>query len=73
MLKINFRNMSIYSFKELKLKNGDLIYIQNEKGEGITGVFEDYNSSQETFKFQNYSNGKNEIIQIEKLQSISRA
>ena len=64
--------MSIYNFKDLELKNGDIIYIQNEKGEGITGVFEDYNSSQETFRFQNYSNGKNEIIQIEKLQSISR-
>ncbi|AFU69424.1 hypothetical protein P700755_002683 [Psychroflexus torquis ATCC 700755] len=64
--------MSIYSFKELKLKAGDIIYMQNENGEGITGIFEDYNSSQETFRFQNYSNGKNEIIQIEKLQSISR-
>lgn len=66
--------MNINSFKELKLKNGDLIYIQNEKGEEITGIFEnDYNSSQETFRFQNYSNGKNEIIQIEDLHLIRKA
>ncbi|WP_445749559.1 hypothetical protein [Polaribacter sp.] len=66
--------MSCYSFKELKLKYGELIYIQNEKGEGITGVFENhYNSSQETFRFQNNSNGQNEIIEIEKLQLIRRA
>lgn len=66
--------MDINSFKELKLKNGDVIYIQNEKGEEITGMFEnDYNSSQETFSFQNYSNGKNEVIRIENLQLIRKA
>lgn len=65
--------MSIYSFKELKLNYGEQIYIVNQKGEEITGTFEDdYNSSQETFRFQNYSNGQNEIIEIEKLQAIRR-
>ena len=33
--------MSIYSFKELKLNYGEQIYIVNEKGEEITGTFED--------------------------------
>lgn len=66
--------MNTYSYQKLNLKYGDLIYIVNEKGEGITGTFENnYNSNQETFNFQNFSNGQNEIVEIQKLQSIRRA
>ncbi len=60
-------------FQKLNLKNGDVIYIQNEKGEGITGTYQnEYNSSNETFKFDNHSNGKIEFIRIESLQLIKR-
>jgi hypothetical protein len=65
--------MSIYAFRELKLKYGELIYIVNEKGEGISGLYEDeYNPSNETFRFSNYSNGQTQIIEINKLQFIKR-
>jgi len=52
-------------FQKLSLNTGNLIYIQNKKGEGITGTFQnEYNSSNESFKFINHSNGKSEIIKI---------
>ena len=41
--------MNEYTFRELELKYGELIYIVNEKGEGVTGLYEDeYNNSNET-------------------------
>lgn len=65
--------MNSYKFKELKLNYGEIMYIVNENGEGITGIFEDeYDSSKETFRFQNHSNGQNEILKIDKLQEIRR-
>jgi predicted ribosome quality control (RQC) complex YloA/Tae2 family protein len=65
--------MSEYTFRELELKYGELIYIVNEKGEGISGLYEDeYNNSNETFRFSNYSNGKTETIEINKMHSIQR-
>lgn len=55
--------MSEYNFRELELKYGELIYIVNEKGEGISGLYEDeYNNS----------NGKTETIEINKMHSIQR-
>lgn len=33
--------MTEYTFRELELKYGELIYIVNEKGEGISGLYED--------------------------------
>ena len=63
----------MHMFIKLDLKFGELIYLVNEKGEGYTGIYEnDYNSSNETFKFNNYSNGKIETIFIEKLQDLRR-
>jgi hypothetical protein len=45
----------------------------NQKGEGFTGTYEnEYNSSNETFRFSNYSNGKIEIIYIDLLQDLRR-
>lgn len=65
--------MSEYTFRELELKYGELIYIVNEKGEGISGLYEnEYNNSNETFRFSNYSNGKTETIEINKMHSIQR-
>jgi len=60
-------------FHALDLKIGDVIYIQNEKGEGITGTFQnEYNSSNETFKFDNHSSGNMEVLKIESLQQIKK-
>ncbi|WP_040252123.1 hypothetical protein [Psychroserpens mesophilus] len=65
--------MSLYVFNELKLKAGELIYIMNEKGEGISGIYEnEYNSSNGTFRFSNHSNGQTEMIEIDKLQLLKR-
>ena len=65
--------MSLYVFNELKLKAGELIYIMNEKGEGISGIYEnEFNSSNGTFRFSNHSNGQTEIIEIDKLQLLKR-
>jgi hypothetical protein len=50
-----------------------MIYIVNEKCEGISGVYENnYDSSNETFKLSNHSNGKTEIINANNLQFIKR-
>jgi hypothetical protein len=60
-------------FIKLNLKQGDLIFLINEKGEGFTGSYEnDYDSSYETFKFNNYSNGKIITIYIDLLQDLRR-
>jgi len=65
--------MSPYTFRELKLEYGEMIYLINEKGEGYSGTYEnDYNNSTETFRFSNYSNGKIETIRIESLQFLKR-
>ena len=61
-------------FLKLNLKQGELIYLMNKKGEGFTGVYEnEYNSSNETFRFSNYSNGQTETVYIERLQDLRRA
>ena len=65
--------MSPITFRELKLKQGEMIYLVNEKGEGYSGLYENgYDNSNETFRFSNYSNGQTETIQIEKLQFLKR-
>jgi len=65
--------MNVHTFLSLELKYGDFIYIVTEKGEGFSGNYEnDYNSSNETFKFSNFSNGKTEIIYVDKLQHLSK-
>lgn len=61
-------------FIKLNLSQGELIYLMNEKGEGFTGTYEnEYNSSNETFRFSNYSNGQIETIYIDRLQDLRRA
>lgn len=61
-------------FIKLNLKQGELISLMNEKGEVFIGIYEnDYNSSNETFRFSNYSNGQTETIYIERLQDLRRA
>ncbi|CAA9202037.1 hypothetical protein FLACOL7796_04060 [Flavobacterium collinsii] len=43
-------------FLRLNLKQGELIYLMNEKGEDFTGIYEgEYNSSNETFRFGSVS------------------
>lgn len=61
-------------FLNLDLKQGELIQIMNEKGEVFIGIFEnEYNSSNETFRFSNFSNGQTEIVYIDRLQDLRRA
>lgn len=63
----------IHVFIELDLKQGELIYLMTEKGEGFTGTYQnEYNSSKETFTFSNFSNGKEETIYIDRLQELRR-
>ena len=46
----------------------------NERGEGFNGTYEnEYNSSNETFRFSNNSNGQTEIIYIDSLQELRKA
>ena len=64
---------SLYVFKQLQLKQGDYIYLMTEKGEGFYGSYEnDYNNSNESFVFNNHSNGQTEVILIEKLQDLRK-
>lgn len=61
-------------FIKLNLKQGEYISLMNEKGEVYSGTYEnDYNSSNETFRFSNHSNGQIETIYIESLQDLRRA
>lgn len=65
--------MNIYTFRELKLKCGEFIYLVNERGEGFSGVYEgEYDNANETFKFNNSSNGIIETIYIKNLQVLQR-
>lgn len=60
-------------FNQLKLQEGELIIFTNEGGEGFHGSYENnYDESNETFKFTNSSNGQLETIYIEKLQDLRR-
>lgn len=60
-------------FVKLNLKQGEFIFLINEKGEGYSGTYEnEYNSSNETFRFSNHSNGQTETINIERLQDLRR-
>jgi hypothetical protein len=63
----------LVEFNKLKLRIGEVIYLQNAKGEGITGTYQnEFNSSNNTFRFDNHSNGKSELIKIETLQLLKR-
>ncbi len=63
----------LHIFITLNLKQGELIYLMNDKGEYFTGIYEnEYNSSLETFRFSNHSNGQTETIYIDKLQDLRR-
>ncbi|MBT2620303.1 hypothetical protein [Chryseobacterium sp. ISL-6] len=65
--------MNPYTFRELELTYGEFIYLINEGGEGLSGVYEgEYDNTNETFKFNNSSNGISETIYIEKLQLLKR-
>lgn len=65
--------MNPYTFTELQLTNGELIYLINEKGKGFSGIYEgEYDNTNETFKFSNSSNGITETIYIQKLQLLQR-
>lgn len=64
----------IHVFIKLNLKQGEYIYLMNEKGEGFSGTCEnDYNSTNETFRFSNFSNGQIETVDIDRLQDLRRA
>ncbi len=63
--------MFIQRFLELDLKNGEYICIMNEKGECTNGNYRNgFDNNNKSFKFQNHSNGKTDIIFIEKLQRL---
>lgn len=60
-------------FLKLQLKQGDYIWITNERGERFGGIYQgQYNSGNQTFKFQNGSNGQTETAEIQKLQGLTR-
>jgi hypothetical protein len=63
--------MHINDFIKLDLKIGDYIWMMNESGEGIPGNYDgNFNQSNSTFQFRNHSNGKTQVINIEKLQRL---
>lgn len=65
--------MNLYIFIELELKYGELITLQHERGEGFSGVYKaEYDNTNETFKFENSSNGIIETIYIKNLQFLQR-
>lgn len=58
-------------FLKLELTFGEMIYLMIETGEGFTGTFQGgYTGS--TFLFNNFSNGKQQTIQLSKLQQLER-
>ncbi len=67
---LNFA-MYILEFIKLNLQIGDFIWLMNEKGEGFTGNYAgSFNESNQTFQFNNHSNGKTQTIEIQKLQRL---
>jgi len=63
--------MNIFDFIKLDLKQGDYIWIMNEKGEGFHGNYDgNFNQSKQTFQFRNHSNGQIQTIEIDKLQRL---
>jgi len=65
--------MHISQFLDLELEPGDYIWIKNERGERFGGTYLGYyNSGDQTFKFQNGSNGQTETIEIQKLQFLDK-
>jgi len=63
--------MFINDFLDFKLKLNDYIWIMDEKGEGFQGNYNDnFNPKERTFQFRNHSNGKTQVVQIDKLQRI---
>ena len=63
--------MHITDFIKLDLKHGDYIWIMNEKGEGFWGNFDgSFDSSKQTFRFRNHSNGQTQTVEIAKLQRL---
>lgn len=65
--------MDTAKFLSLALKKGETIHLINERGASYVGTYEnEFNVSTETFKFQNFSTGRTEVIHIEKLQVLAR-
>jgi hypothetical protein len=64
--------MDKYNFLKLEIIIDELIWIQDEKGEGFSGLFKEHDSIIKEFSFLNYSNGKIEKREIEKMQRIER-
>ena len=65
------KDMHIADFLKLELKYFDYIWIMNEKGEGFYGNYlGTADSSNQSFKFQNHSNGQTQIIEVGKLQML---
>jgi len=63
--------MHLNDFIKLDLKMGDSIWILTEKGEGFRGNFNgSFDTSKQTFKFINHSNGQTQTIEIAKLQRL---
>lgn len=66
--------MNSQKFLTLNLKYGDQIYLVNDKGERFNGTYEDeYNSSNNSFKFLNFSNGQIEMIYLDNLHDLDRS
>ena len=63
--------MHITEFIKLELQFGDFIWILNEKGEGFPGNYAgNFIQANQTFQFNNHSNGKKQTIEIGKLQRL---
>ena len=58
-------------FQDLHLQYGDMIYLVIETGEGFTGNYHN-NFTGSSFSFSNFSNGREEIIELDKLQQLER-
>jgi len=66
--------MILYEFKILKIQYGDTISIANERGEVLQGRFEDnFDDANETFLFNNFSNGRTETIYLKNINYINKS
>lgn len=65
--------MTLTNLNRKKLTLNENIWILSKGGEEFSGLFLGViNGKNKTFKFRNFSNGRAEIIEIEKLQKLER-
>ena len=62
--------ISFDEFENLGLEDGDNISFNNQQGKLSVGQFRGFDYSTRTFKFQNFSNGKNEVISLNDINNL---